>query len=257
MSIFCTSLRVKNIGRELFPGPGFLQDGDVVEIIGEQSTGKSTILQDLMITCLLPEDHDGCMSGVIYFDLDYHFDLLRVVAIIEQRTQGTENDIQNWLKNFHLIRCADMEQLVISLHAIEPLIANSKIPVGMIILDSISALHWVDSNAGNNSQYLKEAKLRKIVQVLQALKERYKLCILASTQQLLKKDCRQNRDDEEEVVPYKPFLCRQWLEFVKHRFVVTKDDHEEVTTRKILCLSSKMDTKQFVIDEKGFHLVKA
>ena len=249
------TLHVKNIGRDLFQGPGYLQDGDVVEFIGEESTGKSSLLQELMITCLLPSSCGGCGSGVIYFDLDNHFDILRIAGIIESKTGASEEDIKLWLKNLYLLRCNSLEEVVVSLHSLTSLIANNKVPFGMIILDSISSFYWVDVRDGGHNQYSREKKMHKVVDILKDLKERYRLCILASTQILMNCDAKQGNSP-----PYKPYLCRSWQNLVKHQYMLrvhkSNSDHEQC---KYIAqaLTSCSKTTHFTISERGVVFVKS
>ena len=257
MSLVHTALHIKNIGKHLFRPPGYLQDGDVAEFVGEQSTGKSLLMQDLMITCLIPELHGGCGCGVIYFDLDYHFDLLRLVAIIEQKTGASEEDIKLWLKNFNLLHCDSLEQVVITLHSLEPFITNSKVPFGMIILDSISSFFWIDAKNGANS-YDKEENLRKVVEVLKDLKEQHRLTILASTQCLTQPD----NESTSFGSSFKPFLCRQWQDFVKYQFVLSfkkmKDSsHGDNKIYLVEPIQPRSCAIEFLIKDSGVVYIKS
>lgn len=250
MSVVHTSLHVKNIGKQLFQGPSYLQDGDVVEFIGEQSTGKSSLIQDLLITCLIPETLGGCGCGVIYFDLDYHFDLLKLVSVIEQKTAASEEDIKLWLKSFYLLHCDSLEQVVITLHSLESCIANSKTPFGMIVLDSISSFFWIDAK-NNETTFKREENLRKVVNVLKSLKEQYRLTILASTQCLMHPDSASSISTN-----FKTFLCRQWQDFVKYQFFLSFKlvqnsnlSHNKVYSAK--SLHSSLPSVEFSIKDSG------
>ena len=242
------SLHVKNICKELFKAPGYLQDGDVVELVGAQSTGKSSVLQELMIRCLVPSSCGGCGCGVFYFDLDFHFDLLNTVAIMQQKTAASEEDIKLWLKNLHVVRCNSMEQVVISLHALESLLAKSKVPFGMIILDSISSFYWVDQRDGSNHRD-KEKNMQKIVEVLKKLKEQFRLCVLASCQSLVQSDNKQSSCVNE--VSYKPFLSQYWQNFVNYRFLLSCNEDSLMQTYTAHSLTHKSFNINFAINEYG------
>ena len=239
-----SSLHINNIAKNLFKNPGNLQDGDVVEFIGEQSCGKSSLIQELMITCLLPQSRGGCGCGVVYFDLDCHVDLLQIVSVIEQKTKASEEEIKLWLKNLYLLRCNDMSQVVVTLHSIETLLANSKVPIGMIVIDSISSFYWID--AKNKDNYFKEKSLRKVVDVLRNIKEQHRLCVIASTQCLVQ--------SENSQVSYKSFLCQQWLKFVNHRFLLKLHSHANTHDDVVYAahsLTSSQPTVNFTINEMG------
>ncbi|XP_004226792.2 DNA repair protein XRCC2-like [Ciona intestinalis] len=242
---------VVNIGKFLFCHPNSLQD-NVVEIIGEEACGKSTVLQHLMIDCILPKSHGGCEAAVLYFDLDGHLDLLRIMAIMEQKTEADESVIKLWLKRLFVVRCDSTEQVVITLHSIEPLIANSKVKFGMIILDSLTAFHWIDCQVGGTSQYFKEVKMRKVIAALKMIKERYKICVLASSQQLINVTDK-NSDTPGKICLHKPVLPAQWSEMVNYRFVLKCNSSADATPKKITIhgvLPSHYE-KGFVVDERG------
>ena len=251
-----TSLHVKNICKELFPGPGYLQDGDVVELIGDQSSGKSAVLQELMITCLIPSLHGGCGCGVVYFDVDCHLDLLNVVSIMQCKTGASEESIKIWLKNLFVLKSESMEQVVISLHALDSLLANSKVPIGMIIIDSVSSFYWIDHNNGSNHSS-KEKNILKVVAALKKLKDQYQLCILASCQSLLKSDKQSNKDSG---VLFRPFLNHHWQSFITHQYLLTKnenckDSEMQTYTAKLLPSSSKSFATHFAINKFGVKFV--
>jgi len=253
---FSTELLTANIGKDLFVSPPYLQNGDVVELCGEQGSGRSSLLQHLMIECILPKHHNGCNAGVIYFDLDCHFELLRVISIIERRTGASEEEVKKWLKNLHIVRCDSSEQLVITLHSMEPLIANSQVPVSLIILDSISSFYWIDSSAIVNTS-VKDAFLQKVVQILQVFKDRYNVCVLASTQQLINPDQKLCCNIGGDMVMYKPFLCRQWQDFVKYKFIMTAATFSTDGTCafNIYCVCPSRYKKQFVIEKQGVRFL--
>nr|CAB3267803.1 DNA repair protein XRCC2-like [Phallusia mammillata] len=215
--------KTANLARDLFIDDSSLQNKHPIEITGDTGTGKSAVLHDISIKCILPKKYNGHNVGVIYFDLDYHFELPQFVSTIEQKTKASENEIKNWLKNFYLCRCDTAEQLIVTLHSVEPLIANSSMPIRLLILDSITAFYWIDSHAGGKSQYLRESNMNKIVDILKIFRDKYGLCIISAGQHLMNPERNQEENRQEQSYPqYKQFLCRQWQEFIKHRFVFTQ-----------------------------------
>lgn len=70
----------------LFPdGP---KPGDVIQISGEVSVGKSMLLLKLLTKCLLPKEQEsiqigGLGAGVILIDTDHNISIIRLATFIE------------------------------------------------------------------------------------------------------------------------------------------------------------------------------
>lgn len=56
----------------------------VVEVAGASGSAKSEFLLQAAVKCLLPKQgYDGWDGGVLWFDLDGHFDVLRLVRLLQ------------------------------------------------------------------------------------------------------------------------------------------------------------------------------
>ena len=69
---------------------GGIQPGNVVEFSGQEGSGKTEMLLHLIANCILPKSWkdlklNGRSVGVVFVDTDYHFQLLRLVTIMEHR----------------------------------------------------------------------------------------------------------------------------------------------------------------------------
>lgn len=106
--------------------------GALTELLGGPGSGKSQILYTLVLPHLKRRQH------VIYFDLDYHFDLFRMVQILDQNG----SNVHDVLKCFTLYKCPSLESFLCTLATLEDhLLANR---TALLIVDSISAFYWHD-----------------------------------------------------------------------------------------------------------------
>eukprot|EP00128_Syssomonas_multiformis_P015284 Colp12_sorted_trinity150504_noHs@20311 len=88
-----TGLHAAKIGpfdRNLYDSefPEGLKGGDVVEISGSSSSGKTELLLDAIVPCICPQawrsySIGGLDIGVVFVDTEYRFDLLRLTHILE------------------------------------------------------------------------------------------------------------------------------------------------------------------------------
>ena len=191
-------------------------NGDVVEIFCPEIVGKSFIFADVISDCIMPTAHSGKGRKVMYLDLTCQFDIFQVATALENKTKATEEDIKLWLANLSVAKCGSYEQLLITIHSIEPLIANSKVPFSLVVLDSISSFYWL--NTKDRDYYM-----IKIVEALESLKNRYNLTVIACTQQLVAKRAKNQATTGAKAL-YKPYLCQQWQKLVGQRYVLSRKD---------------------------------
>ncbi|XP_039250518.2 DNA repair protein XRCC2-like [Styela clava] len=199
--------------------PSKVHDESVIEIIDNETEPGNIFLINALVTCVMPEEHGGCNYGVIYFDLNQHFDLLSLISMMEERTNADESKLKEWIRKFYIVRCDSVEQLIITLYSIEPLIANSKIPVKLLILDGLSTFHWNEQCAGGFSQYLKEQNYRKLVKALDLFHKKYNLSILVRTLEMFPPITAENADQEFDLRNLKLY-GDFWENFVTYRFIL-------------------------------------
>eukprot|EP00850_Spirogloea_muscicola_P004971 SM000022S07185 [mRNA] locus=s22:446584:447157:+ [translate_table: standard] len=70
----------------------------VVEISGASGSAKTEVLVQAAATCLLPKQVNGVHYGgnegaVLYFDLDFKFDILRLVNILKARIREARGEM--------------------------------------------------------------------------------------------------------------------------------------------------------------------
>merc|ERR1712018_714496 len=134
----------------------------MVEISGEEGSGKTQTLTDLLASCILITEWHGVSLGgsnnqALLFDTDYHFNFLRLVAILEKRihaaAQLSEEDVEcvvkQSLRNVWVMRCSSSSELLVSIHACEHLLIKEA-ALKLVLLDSMAGNYWQDrSNAGD------------------------------------------------------------------------------------------------------------
>ncbi|XP_060052830.1 DNA repair protein XRCC2 isoform X1 [Erinaceus europaeus] len=78
-----TSLR--ELEPRLFAGEEGPAHGEILELHGPEGSGKTEMLYHLAARCLLPRAQGGLEAEALFVDADGHFDLLRLVAVLEWR----------------------------------------------------------------------------------------------------------------------------------------------------------------------------
>ncbi|KAJ4963162.1 hypothetical protein NE237_023101 [Protea cynaroides] len=148
-----------------------LRVGNVVEIVGSSPSGKTQILVQAAISCVLPREWNGVYYGglerlVIFFDLDCRFDILRLseslkLHIMEANRSsslnngGPSEDIQfdeelfvSCMKRFLYVRCYSSFEFLAALKTMHCQIQKESeahgVGVHFLMIDSISAFYWVD-----------------------------------------------------------------------------------------------------------------
>jgi len=138
-----------------------LNRGDVVEIQGPSSSGKTHLVYHLLITCIMPSNYlsvdlGGWDKAAIVFDSDGAFDVCRLRELLLSRlsrlcAKSCEcphiQDLANKaLEKLHLFRPATSNQLAVTLLHL-PAYHTAHLPeteIGLLAIDSISSFYWPD-----------------------------------------------------------------------------------------------------------------
>ncbi|XP_069504028.1 DNA repair protein XRCC2 isoform X2 [Ambystoma mexicanum] len=222
---------LKTLEPLLFAQEGFPIHGDVVEFHGPEGTGKTEMLYHLIARCIIPKSDGGLQVEVLFIDTDYHFDMLRLVTILEHRlSQSTEEIMKQCLGRFFLVLCSSTVQLLLTLYSLESMFCSHP-SLCLLILDSISAFYWIDRNNGGESIPKQEANLKKCVDILDKLLKEYHLVLFASTQTIMQKyqsnregPSVSHRQPYNPDLDYRPYLCKSWQQMVTHRIIFSKHD---------------------------------
>ena len=205
--------------------------GDVLEFHGPEGTGKTEMLYHLTARCILPKSEGGLEVEVVFIDTDYHFDMLRLVTVLEHRLpQSSEEMVKHCLGRLFLVYCSSSTQLLLTLCSLETMLCRHP-SVCLLILDSLSAFYWIDRVNGGESVNLQESTLRKCSQLLEKLVNEYRLVLFATTQSIMQKasnpeegpSCARNCLSDVDV-DYRPYLCKAWQRVVKHRILFSKQN---------------------------------
>ncbi|XP_009001034.2 DNA repair protein XRCC2 [Callithrix jacchus] len=253
---------LKEIEPSLFADEDSPVHGDILEFHGPEGTGKTEMLYHLTARCILPKSEGGLEVEVVFIDTDYHFDMLRLVTILEHRlSQSSEEVLKVCLGRLVLLYCSSSTHLLLTLHSLESMFC-SRPSLCLLILDSLSAFYWIDRVNGGESVNLQESTLKKCSQFLEKLVNDYRLVLFATTQTLMQKASNSVEEPSHASqrlrdvdIDYRPYLCKAWQQVVKHRIFFSKQDDSKSRNQFSLvsrCLKSKSVKKHFfIIGESG------
>jgi len=178
--------------------PGGLEPGHIVELNGDEGTGKSQYLLHLLATALLPTtvsgfDIGGLNADVLFIDTKSTFNVLRFVALLEQRLSAAlnksdnscspkksiladaevedlvESAVRQCLTRFFFVCCTTSSQLAVTLCSLESVLA-AKPNIRLVLLDDISAFYHMDIFTNTESHFsLCISLLKKLVSTRQLL----------------------------------------------------------------------------------------
>ncbi|XP_008845476.1 DNA repair protein XRCC2 isoform X2 [Nannospalax galili] len=251
---------LKEVEPHLFADEDLPVHGDILEFHGPEGTGKTEMLYHLTARCILPKSEGGLQIEVVFIDTDYHFDLLRLVTILEHRlSQSSEDAVKSCLGRFFLVSCSSSTQLLLTLHSLEALFCSHP-SLCLLIVDSLSAFYWTDRANGGERTALQEATLKQCSQLLDRLVREYRLLLFAATQSIMQKAC-ESAEESSETRPskvdmdYRPYLCKAWQHMVKHRVLFSREDSPKSSGRFTLVSrhlkSNRLQKHFFMIRESG------
>jgi DNA-repair protein XRCC2 len=192
---------LNSLNETLFPGG--TKYGSVIEISGGSGSGKTTLITQFLVKCLLPKSWNefeigGLGAGAIILNTDHHFQILKVVSIMESllmKCGGSDNSeaqlqkhidsktiekiIKESLANLIVLNCYDSMQMFITFHSLENIL-SSNATTSLIIIDSISAYYWQDAAVGGVRKM--DLYLKKTLKSLQSCIEEYKVTIIYTKQ---------------------------------------------------------------------------
>ncbi|XP_067011496.2 DNA repair protein XRCC2 [Anabrus simplex] len=141
---------------------------DIIEISGDPSSGKTLMIMQFLVKCLLPSqwlDYSigGLNAGAVMINTDHHFNLLKLVNLMEAWLVKSavvpvtsaskltnlviEEIIKDSLKRLTILSCHDSTQLFVTFYSLESILSTNT-NISLILLDSISAYYWQDTMVG-------------------------------------------------------------------------------------------------------------
>ena len=203
----------------------------VYELCGPEGCGKTQLLLHLVVNAILPRhwrgvDIAGLCVGVVYVDLDYKFNMIRLTTILETRIQGAlsvsggdqdpsqvEELIKQCLSRLYVVRCSSSSQFLITLHSLETLLGNNP-DISLLVIDSVSEFYWIDrSVSGGTSGRTNTNKL--MAEALRKLLNTYNLVVFCAKAELF-----EQRDNPDR--GHQDFMGPHWSRLVTHRWTLAK-----------------------------------
>ena len=241
---------------------------DVIELYGDNNSGKTQILLHLVANCILPQKWEGALLGgrevgVIFVDTDYHFSMLRLVEIIEERVTSCFIDqgltmtsvaarevlIKSCLSRLIVAKCNSTEELLETMRSFDKILRNRS-DVCVMMIDSVSAFYYQDKSEGGDSYQAQQKPQRKLVEIIRRFIDQYYLVVIATLPAIYSKDI--NRLQRMEDYSY---MCRKWQWFVKYAFVVSRtSDKPSTFLLKQIKPYLENSVVTFTVDKGGLKL---
>lgn len=221
--------------------PEGIQPTNVVEFYGVEGCGKTEMLIHLIASSILPKTWKdlalhGCEVSVIFIDTDYHFNLVRLIKVLEQRilkairiiqqSHGETNSkalssypekyndlnqfVKSCLDRLYIIRCNSSLELLASTASLEQLLA-AKPGVSIIMIDSIGAFYWVDKSTFGESSNDQDRNQNRVVLLLSKYVKDFQLILIATKHAIFESSSFDKNSHRE-------YLCPAWQRLVNYRY---------------------------------------
>lgn len=149
---------------------------EIIEIVGNTSTGKTLFLTECVAKCITPQCSSGLDTSVVYIDLDGQFDINKLVTIIKRLVKDANEElIKCCLKKFTLVNCYDSPTLYVTFQRLK-LFLTEDCQVGLVILDSVTANYWQDSISGGEKHM--DTYVEKMISSLKLCLEDFKVPVI-------------------------------------------------------------------------------
>lgn len=155
----------------LSPEGHCLKGGDIVEFSGTEGTGKSEILLNITVRCILPKICQGRKLGreveVIFISTDHKFDLQRLTTLIESHlstcwhtpvVQGQSIPdpeyrklVMSCLARVYVVHCNTSNELTLTFEYMKTFLHNHS-QVCALMLDNVAAYYWLDRDKSEGAQ---------------------------------------------------------------------------------------------------------
>jgi len=250
----------------------------VIEFHGPEGCGKTEMLLHLIANCILPPKWKDIQIGghgisIVYVNTDFHFQVLRLVTILECRienaakhsnrtstekvqvdnnesiqvcdSQDIEKFIKSCLSRLYVLHCNSSLELLASLISLEQMLI-AKPEVCVIMIDSLSSFYWIDRSTGGDSPNDQEENLRKVVTIINKYSKEFLMVVVVTTHAIF------------STKPSEHYFCRTWSSVVKYRYLFRLQDgcHSNSLNPKSLFIAQRTlprsnHFKRFYITEKG------
>ncbi|GAV65668.1 hypothetical protein CFOL_v3_09182 [Cephalotus follicularis] len=238
-----------------------LRLGNVIELVGPSPSGKTHILMEAAITCILPREYGGLGHLVIFIDLDCRFDISRLSHLLNHRILllNANDDLHqlfvSCMTRFLYLRCYDSLQLISTLKTLHYRLQKERethgVGVRFLIIDNIGAFHWVDRAATQAPPQGNYRKCLSLQSVSEAVVEEIKKLLLVHPMLListkttvlgdkfstneakwnfgkrssLDTSYSRNISSSTRQPSYREYMPSVWQSFVTHRIIVRATDN--------------------------------
>ncbi|XP_034235349.1 DNA repair protein XRCC2-like [Thrips palmi] len=169
-------------------GPDGPAPQDVIEIVGENSVGKSVLALQWVARAILSPPRGGLGVEILLIDADHHQPLFMLIQYLQARMKSfvaqtpglklnsslIETSIKDALKRLTIINVYDSTSLYTALLALDTILV-SKPQISMVVVDSLPAFYWADRLSGG-LQHM-DSYLRQMLSALQKSTRAHKVTV--------------------------------------------------------------------------------
>ncbi|GAA5807167.1 hypothetical protein MFLAVUS_000521 [Mucor flavus] len=154
--------------------------GNITEVVGESSSGKTQFALQLCLTVQLPISEGGQEGSAVYIHNEGPFPSDRLDQLANHNQPDNAQEIKN---NIHTMRVNDIDDqfrvLAYALPAFVESQVNQKKPVRLVVIDSIGAVYRSDSTM---KRFEKMKEICEVGTRLKKLAYKYNLAVVAVNQ---------------------------------------------------------------------------
>ncbi len=162
---------------------GGVETGTITEFYAPYASGKSQVGFQLIVNVQLPKDKGGLSGMAVFIDTESTFRVQR----IKQMAEAAGLDSMKVLKNIKVVRALNSDHQMLLAERIGDLITKEKLPVRLIIIDSLMSLYRSDY-LGRAQLANRQQKLNKHIHMLQRLADTYNVAVYVTNQVMAKPD---------------------------------------------------------------------
>ncbi len=162
---------------------GGVESGSITECFGMYGSGKTQIAHALAVNVQLSKEKGGASGMAVLIDTEGTFRPERII----QFAKGAGLDPDKALKNIKVARAFNSDHQMILTEKIDDLITKEKLPVKLVIVDSLTA-HFRAEFIGRGTLADRQQKLNKHMHTLLRLASTHNLCVYVTNQVMAKPD---------------------------------------------------------------------
>lgn len=162
---------------------GGVETGCITEAFGAYGSCKSQLAHQLAITAQLPRDKGGAEGMAVFLDSESTFRPER----IKQMAKGIGMDEDEALKNIKVAKCFNSDHQMFLAEKIDDLITKEKLPIKMIIVDSLTA-HYRSEYMGRGQLADRQQKLNRHMHALMKIASVHNIAVYVTNQVMSRPD---------------------------------------------------------------------